>query len=637
MEHRINRKLFSIYALDIETHNDEESIKNNTSSMWLGCFINEKNKLDDEESYFYNFDELLERLKYLSSSHRKRINGKLGKRNIKNLAIYIYNLSFEYSFLLPYLIKWGFKFKENITKEDEYVFNSITTKSVSSVWEVNFKFNKTSGIIKLRDMAKMYSGGLSNVAKNFHLETQKGEIDYTKNRLHNYTITKEEKEYCFKDTRIIIEILLKILEENDKDFFNSISMASYSMRQLLKSAYPHSKRPYLEFRKEYPILSEEESNFVRNGFAGGLCYAVERYQFKEVKNILHIDAKQMYPSMIYLHSHPFGEGTYFKGKPAISFKTASMCHIKISYTNAKLHSVIQLIGIPFIEDKELYVWDFEIPTMYKIYENLEIKYIDGYTYKTKFVRWRSYIRNNFLMREQAKIKNDLYNVQRYKLLNNSGAYGKFLERPHNIIIKNTINDLGIIDSVVEDKKLEDIKINAKFTYTPLCSITAWARVTLIETALKFGIDSILYFDTDSIFCIRNEFTEKVFNNEINLKNELGGWSLEEDIIERGTFLASKRYKLETRGHLIAKAGGINFDKFKMDNYTDIYNSLIKEGLSSKEAIRNIEIPYDELNLTNCTYEVQRAYRCIGGTLIKFQAKEVGVQKKYLSIYKNNVE
>lgn len=634
MIHRINRKLFNIFALDIETHNDEESIAKNETSMWLGCFINEENKATDESSYFYSWKELLARLDYLTKTHRKRVEGKLEKRTPKNVAIYIYNLSFEWSFLLPYLEENGFKSLATISEEDEYCFSSISTKSVSSVWEVRIKLGKKQGIILLRDLAKMYSGGLANVAKSFGLPTQKGEIDYRLNRLHGHVITPEEKEYCFKDTRIIIDVLLKQIELEDKDFFNSISMASYSTKQLLKNAYPRSLFPYKKFREEYPALSEEETEFVRKGFAGGLCYATESYQFKELTDIGHIDAKQMYPSMIFLHPHPYGEGTYFKGKPTNIFKCANMCHVKISYSNAKLHSVISLIGLPFIEERELYLWDFEIPTMYKIYEDLEIEYIDGYCYKTKFLPWRNYVKSNFEKREQAKAKGDKYNVMRYKLLNNAGAYGKFVERPHNEIFLNYINEDGIIDSLIESKK--ERKILAKYTYIPLCSITARARVCLIETALKFGIENVCYFDTDSIFFKWNKKTEKVLYTQINLNNELGGWALEE-INQQAQFTASKRYKTKHDGISTIKAGGINFDNYKEKKNRSLIESLmLNKGYTLRQALNEIDLPYDEINIISSIWEVQRAYRCKGGTLIKFQTKEMSVAKKYLPIYEKNI-
>ena len=260
MIYRLGRKKFSIYAMDIESHNDEESIQKRETSMWLGCFINEESKMEDEKSYFYNMDEFIDKLDKLSSKKRK--SSKMN-RPCNNVAVYIYNLSFEWSFLLPVLLQHGFQFKAEIEKEDEYVFNSISTKSVSSVWQVQIKFAKNSGTVLLRDLSKLFGGGLANVAKAFNLPTQKGEIDYRLNRLHGHVVTQQEKEYCFKDTRIIIDVLLKEIALDDKDFFKAVSMASYSMLKLLKYGFPRTTRPYLSYRKLYPQLGKEENVFAR--------------------------------------------------------------------------------------------------------------------------------------------------------------------------------------------------------------------------------------------------------------------------------------------------------------------------------------------------------------------------------------
>jgi len=643
MIRRIGRKQYDIYAMDIESHNDEESIEKKETSMWLGCFINEHSKVYEDESYFYTMDEFLQRLKDLSSRKRKRVEGKLKTRPCTNICVYIYNLSFELSFLLPYVLKWGFKFKESIEKDDEMVYSSITTKSVSSVWQFQLKFGKHDGMIILRDLAKMFGGGLGSVAKAFNLPTQKGEIDYRANRLHNYTIKCFERVYCFKDTRIIIDVLLKECELDDKDFFKSVSMASYSMCKLLKSGYPRKMKPYAEFRKEYPILEEEESTFVRNALSGGICYPVKSWQFKENNFLVgHIDAHQMYPSQVYLKKHPCGFGEYFKGAPTTFVNHINCCHIKVSYQDVIIHSVIQLIGQDFISDKELYVWDFEIPTMRKCYVNLKIEYIDGYCYRSKPLPWRNYVKDNYYKRLQAKAKKDAYNTLRYKLLNNSGAYGKFVEKPHNIVNENYINEEGIIDSLTHEKS--EIKMTAKYTYVPLATIPAYGRVCLCESALKFlwneetkqyDRNNVLYFDTDSIFFIWDEHTKKIWNTQFNQKDELGGWSLEEICI-RSQFTSAKRYKteIETKQATI-KSGGINFDFYKEHSHKEEFDYWISQGLTRKDALAKIEIPFDEVNIVQSSWKVQRAYRVKGGTIIEFQEKEMGIQNKYLETYYKN--
>ena len=57
----ISRRKFRIFAMDIESHNDSESIAKNETSCWLGSFIDENSKIDDEESYFYSIEEFLEK------------------------------------------------------------------------------------------------------------------------------------------------------------------------------------------------------------------------------------------------------------------------------------------------------------------------------------------------------------------------------------------------------------------------------------------------------------------------------------------------------------------------------------------------------------------------------------------------
>lgn len=630
---RISRKKYRVFAFDIETHNDEESIARKETGMWLGSFIDESSSEDDEKSYLYNMDTFLDRIN--EESARKRGSNHDETRPCNNLAIYIYNTSFEWSFMLPYLLKRGFTFKEKIEKDDEYVYNTISTKSVSSVWLINLKFGKKNGMIIIKDLAKIFAGGLKAVAKAFKLPTQKGEIDYRLNRRHGndfrqafdsvpWLPTQEEKKYCFKDTRILIDILLQLLEKDDKDFWNSSSMATYSMRKLIKRGWPRACRPYGKFREDYPELAEEETTFLRKTVAGGITYAPTNWQFKTItQKILHIDKHQMHPSSAYFNVMPYGEGEKFMGRPRMGRINA--CHIRISYDSVKLHSIINLIGIPFVENREMWVWDFEIPTMYKCYENLEITYIDGYSYHMKRLPWRQYYADNYNSRLIAKKNNDEFYTLLYKLLNNS-SYGKLLEKPHNEIYVNIINELEMIDSEIIEKDIEKQSLNAKYTYLPVGScIPAYSRVDLIETALLFGWEKITYFDTDSIFVIYDEETKRVWES-LDHTDWLGGWGLEE-IADRAQFVCPKRYKTEKDGKASIKAGGINFNSLKEEQ-------IKAKGLEVK--IEEYNIPFDEVNLINSRLKVQRAYRCKGGTIIEFQDKEMSVQPKYQSTYEKNL-
>ena len=637
MIHRIGKKKFNIFAFDLESHNDEESIAKMETSMWLGCLINEESKIDDEDSYLYSIGEFVDKIEFLSSPNKRKKNES---RKVINTCIYIYNLSFEWSFILPELIRRGFKAVPKIDKGMEYCYSSVSTKSVSSVWHIEIQFGKKHGRIILRDLAKIYGGGLSNVAKSFGLETQKGEIDYRLNRLHNHVVTKEEKEYCFKDTRIIIEILQKVID--DKVFWSIDSIASYSMKHLLQVGFKKTFKPYKDFRKMYPALDKEETEFLRKGVEGGITYATPKYQFLDIhQKVYHIDIHQAHPFSAWKHLYPYGEGEYFKGEPHWLGRI-SACRIRIGYDGVKLHSIIKLIGLDYVEDYELVVWSFEIPVMKECYINLRIQYIDGYSYKMRFLPWRHYYEDNYQKRLVAKKNGDTFNTMRYKLLNNS-SYGKLLEKPHNVIMLNTINALGIIDSLVEYKSEEDCRINAKYTYLPVGScIPARTRCYLVSTALKFGWEKIIYFDTDSIFILWDEEVEKIWQSDaIDKEDHLGGWALEETI-GRCQFTAPKRYKTQLIGQETikvknVKAGGINFDDYLTTHHKALIEGIMKENpaMTQKEAIQRLQIPFDEINIESEKYNIQRAMRCKGGTIIVFQEKEMSIQKKYEKVYDKN--
>lgn len=617
---RINRRMYRVFAFDVESHNDEETIAKKETSIWLYSFINDESKIDDEASYGYSIEQFLERLEKESRNYSH------GKRQCSNLYIAVYNLSFEWSFILPVLLKSGFVWKEEITpKGEEKAYNTISNVSCSSVWEIKLHFGKGHGIIVFRDIAKLYAGGLRKVAKHFNLPTQKGDIDYKINRLHGWKVTKEEKEYCFKDTRILIDICLRMDNDGDTLFFKSLSAASYAANNMVKRGWPRSLKPMKKFRERYPHLTKEEDEFIRRGTGGGISYCTPPYQFKELSNLIHIDMHQAHPTSAYLNLFPKGKGTYFKGKPPAG--KISICHIKISYIKAKLHSIISLIGMDFAFDHDLYVWNFEIPTMYKIYGSLEIKYIDGYSYERGFLPWRQFYRENYEARAKAKRRGDGLEVERRKLLNNS-SYGKLLEHAHAFAFQNIVDEDGSITSIKFDRPVE--LDEAKFTYLPVGScIPAYTRVRLIETALLFGWENVVYFDTDSIFVIDNKQTRKVLK-AIDMEDHLGGWGLEKNVT-KGQFSAPKRYKI------VEDDDGRQVPVFHLAGFNGFYKRDKDGNVITDKDDKPISADYEDIDVISAKYQVQGSMKVKGGTIIIMKEKQVDVQPKYRQIYEDNVK
>ena len=195
----------------------------------------------------------------------------------------------------------------------------------------------------------------------------------------------------------------------------------------------------------------------------------------------------------------------------------------------------------------------------------------------------------------------------FKKLNNC-SYGKMLEKPHNEIFENTLNEKETITSNIIEKTGSDIKVNSKYTYLPIGScIPAYSRVQLIETALKFGYQNVIYFDTDSIFIIDSENAQAVLKT-LPTKDWLCNWGVE-PYITKAQFACPKRYKIQPENKPCQiKMAGIN----------------------------GIQQEYEETNVVSSSWQVKRAYRVKGGTLIEFQTKKVEVQPKYLEIAKRNI-
>lgn len=620
MRKRVGKKWFSVWAFDIETHADPESVREGKTGVWLYSFINEKSKVEDAENYGTSMEMFLDKIEELSTPKKRNHHGK--ENTPTNLLIFIWNLSFEWSFILPKLFERGFSYADDFSGK-QFVFNSISSKTCSSVWEARVKFGENNGTIIFRDLAKVFPGSLRSVAKSFGLETQKGDIDYQKDRrAPDYVPTEEEKVYNFKDTRIIIEILLEMEKREDSDFWTSISAASYTMRKAMKFSYPKSYHPIEEYRKKYPILEKQESEFISHSVSGGLTYCPELWQFKDVTGLIgHIDFHQSHPSrMASMHGErfPYGFGAYGLGKPNCARNEMACCHVYFSYIGVNLHSIIGLIGFNTAERRELWLWDFELECAKLCYEDLEVEYIDYYKYPTSFLPWRGYCRENYAKRLEAKKRGDTFDVFYYKLLNNS-LYGKTLENGHNIIFENYVDEDGKIDS--HEVEAEEIKLGGKYTYKPVGSaIPAYSRVALIRAGLTLGWRNILYMDTDSLFFLMNPETKRNLKKlEINPEMGSFGW---EDVDENGNstliasqFTAPKRYKLERNdGTFDVKAAGVSDPKIGLNGY---------------------HFSYRELNIIDGVFSAHSRKRAEGGTIIADVPKKLQVQEKYQGIYLKN--
>lgn len=657
MRQRISNKTYDIYATDFETHNDNNLIeaynknpKAVSTSIWLWYLIDEHSNYNTKGCYGYDLDSYFERLKELSkpNAHIHRAG---------NIMIYDYNLAFEWSFIFYYIQEHNFTYKQGKFDDDDVnVYNIVCTRSMSSVWQVNLKLNKGKSIIVFRDLAKIMGGGsLRTLAKSYNLNTQKGDILYTLDRHvyydeydiphtideraipSHYIPTTDELIYCYKDVKIIMDILTHDKTINDPIFWKSISSASYSVSKGIKYAYPKAFKPVAMYRRRYPELDAVESEFLRDGYGGGISYVTPYYQYKEVikgkryhntkcDGIIHIDMHNAHPSQMYSKDFAVLKGQHFDFNKKLKLSTYKgfiysnrICCVKclISYKSVKLHSVIKLIGLSSAYNVTITLWDFEISTMINAYNDLEVYVIEGYAYHKNKLPYANYFKENYEIRKEAKRNGDNYEIMMRKLLNNS-FYGKLNEKGHNEYFVPMLDDKGLATTQV--LPTNEFKISGKYSYLPVgTAVPAYTRCWLIDTALgrscaEADIDKFkdvwqycIYFDTDSIFFVdcplTRDYVEQLPKNDM-----LCNWGIEEHSI-KGLFACSKRYKLyDDDGNSIIHVAGFNISKEDTYSLTDIIKS---------------------------ERYINRAYRIKGGTIIAPQLKKLDVDKKYQLYYEEN--
>ena len=176
MIRRIGRKRWSVFAFDVENNNSERSFKEKETWVWLCSYVNDESKEEDEGVLFSSIEEWLD---YLAKD-TKRVTKK-GKRVVRNRMVYVYNLSHEWSFILPVLKARGFQWRPLVDGSEPGTFSSVTNKTAASVWSADFCLNKGS-IIEMRDLCKIFPGGLGKLAESLHLPDQKDKIDYELDR-----------------------------------------------------------------------------------------------------------------------------------------------------------------------------------------------------------------------------------------------------------------------------------------------------------------------------------------------------------------------------------------------------------------------------------------------------------------------
>lgn len=482
-----------------------------------------------------------------------------------NPIIYFHNLKYDGSYIVNYLLREGYKYDEDLSKENTFR-TSISDMGQWYFIEVCiYRNKKMSYTIRIQDSLKKIPMPLKDIPETFGFDEEKGDLDYDRYRPVGYIPNDNELYYLLRDCMIPAKAL-KILEEEGftKMTLSGDSFHAWKLSLMTKQARDRHIQPETNFRRFFPALTVEQDDYIRKAYRGGWTYVNPKYQNKMLNNLLVYDINSMYPDKLRNEYLPMGQPTFFKGEP---HPTKFQCYI----VRVMIDFEIKPNHLPSIQVKnsyvfnptdyllssngnkiELYLTNWDLRMIFRQYKVLSIEYLDGYYFRKVKGFFNEHIDNNMEIKEHS-IGGRRFLAKRRM----NSVYGKTATSPR---LKKKIPYLkdGVLKFTLSNETIEEPQYTAIGVFT-----TSIARFKIIGDAQN-NIDSFVYCDTDSLHLLDE-------GKEPNLPihdTHLGCYKLESKP-HRALFLRSKTYIEEItnkKGELeceIKCAGANEFVKSKM--------------------------------------------------------------------------
>ena len=425
--------------------------------------------------------------------------------NCEDDIFYIHNLKFDGEFILIWLLKNGYVYDEKIKYKKSFKC-LITDKGLWYTIDINHFGAK----IHFRDSMKLLNFSIDKIAKDFNLPICKLKIDYEKFRFEKHNMTRQEYEYITHDTKILAMALKKLFDIG----YTKLTISSQALDMYKKIIGRKN------FNKIFPVL--EIYNDIKLAYKGGWVYVNPSYKNKEVGSGYVLDYNSLYPFCYGggKFNLPYGTPIYFEGE----YKKDRLYNLYIQHFECEfilkkdMLPTIQIKGSSFIETEylessdgqvvDLVLTNIDLELFFNHYEVTNIKYIDGYMFRSRKDLFTRYVNINMAKKIQAKKEhNDVLKISSKLMLNS--LYGKFGKNPYSSKKIPYINS----DYILKFKNSE-VERSDEIYIALACFVTSYARFLTISTSQHFKnstkngkkFDRFLYSDTDSIhfLCDDNE-------------------------------------------------------------------------------------------------------------------------------------
>ncbi len=484
------------------------------------------------------------------------MKGALKKRDNLNREIGIHNLKFDGSFIVPWLLKNGYRVTQERPGPKEF---SVLIDDRNNWYTIRVQVN-TRRRVEFWDTLKLFPTALEYLHLTYSTPTEKIKEDenfYNEARVLDHKPTKRELEYMYNDLQVLTETIREHVKYNGLRFRKTqASQSFYNFSQHFKA-----------WKWRFPALDTKTDSAIRPGYWGGISHVNEKYKGKDVKDIYVYDINSSYPYQLAFKKLPYGQAIAQKGQgvnPDMSKFWVAEVVCEFTLKENKIPCIPTKAAIenrPYVIDKwiedsdglvRIVLCNIDYVTIQESYnfKVLSWEWVIEYAWKVQPEIAGFILENNdnkikysaLAKKEKDKHKKAEYQArsQRAKIDNNS-FYGKFGED----IIKEGKTPYLINDDVEYLLDRKDIISEGKRKYLPVAiATTAWGRQQLVRMANLVG-EHFIYCDTDSIH-ITKEGKELLEKNIVIDPLKLGAWDFE-NYYNRGRFLRSKCYYEQKEG------------------------------------------------------------------------------------------
>lgn len=499
----------SVYAADFETTTNPEDCR---VWAWAICNINTSNEMN----YGNNIESFIE---FISD-----LDGR----------IYFHNLKFDGRFIIDYLLRNGFEWRDK-SPEENCFSTLISNMGVFYSIEIRFPDSK-AGIqrkVQIYDSLKIMPFSIASMPKTFGIKESKLEIDYKEDRPVGHELTQEEKDYVHNDVYILAEALKFMFAHGQKKMTTgSNAIADYKKRITTK-----------KYRNMFPSLDLVTDGDIRKSYKGGWSYLNPIYKNVNIGEGCVYDVNSMYPGVLKYKLLPYGEPIYFNGMYKENqfyplWVLNFLCEFKLKPGH---YPSIQIKGMPMRYMANEYLTESDGPTWltltsvdYKLFlDQYDVNIIEvngGYMFKAQVGMFDAYIDYWYDVKTTSRNEGNKGMEKIAKLMLNS-LYGKFGTR------KTATQYIPFLDKEKDIVRYyEGQPETVDKGYIPIATFcTSYARDIIIRGAQSCG-DRFIYADTDSLHI---KGMEPVPGLDVD-NNRLAAFKLE-STFKRAKFIRQKTY------------------------------------------------------------------------------------------------